>query len=660
MATENDMLHKRTATNRHSIAGALALLMATCAGMPVLASTITAKSPGTRVTTSGNGQAVIGLATPQSGVSYNAFSQFNVDAAGAVFANRGSNARTIVAEVFSAAPARLAGPLSVDGPRANLIFASQNGISVDGGSFVNFGSVALTTGALSLKDQTLASGVTVRDIKADTSAGGIEIGPGGLSADLIRLELIAKTLVINGPITNSYTSPTAVTRMVAGDSSAVFDTLASPTDNLTPWAYYTAGTSSSPAIAVDVASGSKITSGRIEILITDQGAGVRNAGEFLASAGDFRLNGSGALEQIGGRIQAAGNVAIQARSFHQESQGTQASQVVAGVSLKLSTTGDIDNQSGILSGVSRDANDGASTAAVSLAAGGRIANRSDVGGKMAIVFGSNDDIRIDAGGDFVNDNARVVGNKDLFLVAGGTVRNESEHVGGMVQSWADSNWYRRQSGYTVDQGALADPANTAYLVADGNVTIQARTIANRGGTINATQGDLHLTAADTLNNSAWAIGQFRYQSDCLLFFCKRSAQSDERLVGGQLNAGHDVILTAGQAIDNTGGLIYAVNDMTLDAPTVTANGSPVHAVLTRATGLKAFFGDTWAAVYATDQGGGFTAQQGRLVLTGKGVQDRGYFSAAQGVAGTIEVISPPLRDAVDIGEHLGITTWFWR
>src|SRR2546429_5301023 len=52
--------------------------------------------------------------------------------------------------------------------------------------------------------------------------------------------------------------------------------------------YYEGGKARSTALAVDLNADSKVTSGRIEILVTDQGAGVRNQGQMVASAGDFR------------------------------------------------------------------------------------------------------------------------------------------------------------------------------------------------------------------------------------------------------------------------------------------------------------------------------------------------------------------------------------
>ena len=76
--------------------------------------------------------------------------------------------------------------------------------------------------------------------------------------------------------------------------------------------------------------------------------------------------------------------------------------------------------------------------------------------------------------------------------------------------------------------------------------------------------------------------------------------------------------------------------------------------------VRAFFGDRWAGLYAIDQGGGFTAQTGRLSLHGQAIQDRGFFIASQGVDGVITVERAPGRDPVDLSSHLGVFSAFWR
>jgi len=616
----------------------------------------------TQVTTGASGVTVIVPAPVKFDVSYNAFSRFDVNAAGAQFQNTDIKARTIVAEVFSPLPSRIEGPVSVDGPRANLIVANQNGLRVNGGSFVNFGSVALTTGAVTLRDETLSQGATQRFVDIATSQGDIQIEAKGLDANLIHLELIAKQVGITGPITNAYSSATAVTRVVAGSTTATFDTMASPTDNLTPWVYYAAAkdapTAPVAAIAVDVSAASTVTSGRIEILVTDKGAGVRNAGHLTATAGDIVISASGALEQTGGEIQALGNVRVKAQSLTQSSRDGSSSLVAAGGALRVEVDQDIVNVGGTLRGTVRSSDDTDNPYAVSLKAGGKIVNQTLPGGPGAIIFGSADDVLLTAPAGLSVLNTRVISNGSLTVVTDGVVRVESVKQQGIgATNWSTSSLLSSQGGTSLDLGTLVDPDHQAYMVSSGGLTVKAGDVQNIGGHIYSNNAAVSIEAQRTITTQGLQTGAMRYESVCFLFLCRRSAASSEALVGGQIQAGGTLTLKAGQSIINDGGSVFSVGDMSIDAPLTIGRGSPLHTVITRASGLKALFGDTWAGVYAADQGGSFTAQQGRLILSAAARQEGGVFAAGGGIDGAITVIHPPQRDPVTLDDHIGILSW---
>ncbi len=628
-------------------------------GLPVHADVVARGSTPTQVTTGAGGQALIRPAAPQTGVSYNAFSQFDVNRAGAQFQNAEVGARTIVAEVFSPVASRIEGPVSVDGPRANLILANQNGLVVNGASFVNFGSLALTTGAVRLRDEQVAPDVHQRYVDVVTGQGRIDIGAAGLDVNVIRLELIARQVGIGGNITNAYSSPTALTRVVSGASTARFDTVASPTDNLTPWVRYEAGKGSAvSAIAIDVTAGSTVTSGRIEVLVTDQGAGVRNAGRFTANASDFVLDASGQVEQLGGEIQALGNVRLKAGALLQSSRSNTASLIAAGGSTRIDVAGDFRNEGGTVRGAARDPLDTDTPYAVLIQAGGELVHRTAPGGAGAVVFGSGDDVGLVAGADITLQNARVVSNAQLRVQTAGALRVESLlNAGTGLRDWKTSGLLSSKSGYEVDLGALADAEHQAYLVSDTALVLQARSIDNIGGHVFSNHGSVTLQASDTITTQALATGGYTYTKSCFVFLCRRNANSTEALVGGQIQAGTDVRLQAGRSILNDGGSVFSIGTMTLEAPEITARGQTLHSTILRADGLKALLGDTWAGLYAMDQGGSFTAQQGRLLLRGQGRQDRGTFTAVQGVDGSIDVIQVPGRTPVTLDKHIGLLSW---
>ncbi len=620
----------------------------------------------TAVSVAPSGKTLIQLAPAAGGVSHNVFSRFDVSPAGAAFQNQAVGARSIVAEVRASQPSVIEGPVSVDGPRANLILANPNGLVINGGSFINFGSVALVAGSVALESRAVGSADQTY-VSAASGNGAIRIGPDGLAADLIRLELLARRIEVAGPLVNAYSSPTALLRLVAGDASALFDTAASPTDNLTPWAYYTAGKSTGQGIVIDLATQARISSGRIELLVTDAGAGVRNAGHLQATSGDFVIDSAGLLEQKGGRIEAAGDIRIRAGSVHQaQAESGDVPSISAAGSLDVQVSGSLSNLGGSLSGVARNPAEGAAPAALRIVAGADIVNQTPAGGAGAVIFGAADDVLLEAGGDIRNINGRVVSNGALSLHAGGTALNESVFVAGSGRSMLsrdERNWLglpRERRITTIDNGVLADPAHTAYWVADGQLSVTARQVHNLGGSLLANAGDVVVDAGSEILNRAWLTGAVTLRETCNLLFCHRTAEVSESLVGGQILASQDVRLKAGERLLNDGGLIHATRDMQLDAPRIEARGVPVHVALSRADGLRAFFGDHWAGLYAIDQGGGFTAQTGWLSLRGQAIQDRGFFIASQGIDGVITVLRAPGRDPVELSSHLGIFSAVWR
>ena len=270
----------------------------------------------TTVSTAANGRQTVNIAPSVAGVSHNTYSSFNVASAGADLNNTTVAARTIVNQVTSTNPSLIQGNIAVLGPRANVILANPNGITVDGGSFTNTGNVALTTGQVSFNDFTNSAGQLQRNVVLNTNAGAINIGPGGLAGTMLNLELIAKQVRVAGAVQNSYTDPNSRVRIVAGDSRAEVDTSVSPTDNLDPWiSYSSTGTGTPLGYAIDIASGGSLTGGRIELIATDQGAGVRHAGAAYATAGDFVVSSTGNLQLVSGSVQAANDVLVNAASL---------------------------------------------------------------------------------------------------------------------------------------------------------------------------------------------------------------------------------------------------------------------------------------------------------------------------------------------------------
>lgn len=82
------------------------------------------------------GRRIVPIAPAIARVSSNTYSSFNVSSAGATLNNVGINARTIVNQVTSTNPSLIEGEIAVAGPRANVIPANPNGITVNGGASI--------------------------------------------------------------------------------------------------------------------------------------------------------------------------------------------------------------------------------------------------------------------------------------------------------------------------------------------------------------------------------------------------------------------------------------------------------------------------------------------------------------------------------------------
>ncbi|HDR9339888.1 TPA: filamentous hemagglutinin N-terminal domain-containing protein [Burkholderia multivorans] len=672
----------------------------------------------TTVSIAPNGRQFVNLAPAVAGVSSNTYSSFNVTTAGATLNNTGINARTIVNQVTSTNRSLIEGEIAVAGPRANVVLANPNGITVNGGSFVNTGHVALSTGTVSFNDLQIAPGVIQRNVVLDTSTGTIVVGPGGLAGALIGLDLIAKNIVVDGPIDNTFSSATAGVRLLAGRSRVELNTGLSPSDNANDWLSRSATTDPDTAssYAIDITAAGSLTSGRVQLIVTDRGPGVRSAGAMSASLGDFTLTSNGNVEMSHAKIDVARDLdvssqggltltdtEVKANGGHVNVSTADAialtgSSVMASGSVKLNGAGitlnpdeamtgatvassqsgvvlksaaDIVNVGSLVQGQTAIASDADSAGAVTLSAAGRILNQSLPQTRLGILFGVQGDVSLTAGADIVNENARILSNRSISIDAGGDLQNIVDHSTG-VQNGAVVGFSEqggrflflrhRSDGFTVDYGALADASKLAYITADaGNVTVRAANVANIGGSILSNGGAIDIAARDNIVTQAIFTGQASYRRSCFIF-CRASASSNVQAFGGVIEANADIALKAGTQITNTGGTVLALGALTLDAPKTLAQGVPGYTVINRNHDLKAWFGNRWAAIYAADTGGLFTGGTGKVRLTGEADIDGGAYNAPDGVlaAGGILTIRPPHRDLVTIGNgnHMGLVSWF--
>lgn len=158
------------------------------------------------------GVEIINIAKPSdSGLSHNKYNKYNVDKAGAVLNNsrqagqsqlagqlkanphlQTQSATVILNEVISRNPSKIAGTQEIFGDKADYVLANPNGISVEGGGFINTPRASMVVGKPQVAEGQL-QGYDVTGSNALTTNGKI-------TAQGSEIDFIAPQVSINGEI----------------------------------------------------------------------------------------------------------------------------------------------------------------------------------------------------------------------------------------------------------------------------------------------------------------------------------------------------------------------------------------------------------------------------------------------------------------------------
>ena len=369
----------------------------------------------TSTTTNANGSITVDIAPANgAGTSLNRYNDFNVDLPGVNLDNTAVGAQTIVNEVTSSRPSNINGALNVLGNQADVIIANPNGITVNGGSFSNTGNVGLVTGNVTLDALGRAS--------TQVRGGQITIDSQGLSGTINELDLIAKNIRVNGNIQGANPDSIASLNFYAGDSDTTFDPNRS-LPNVFPWADVTSvGGNNAGAISVDITRPSSIAAGSIRIGVTDQGAGVRIAGNALASSGSFRITTDGKLVTTGADIVANSAVDIRAGevAFSSDNQQTTITSQTSGVVVET-TSGGINLGDSRLQGEIVSSSNLGSAGGITLISSAGVIQSSQDSEHDAGLISNQDGIAIFAQGDFLLEETNVNSGEDFVITTTGKI-----------------------------------------------------------------------------------------------------------------------------------------------------------------------------------------------------------------------------------------------
>ena len=292
-----------------------------------------------------NGIPLVNITAPSSGgVSRNEYEMFNVPDKGAILNNSytlsktelagyvpGNNnmaerpAKIIVNEVTGAGPTSMDGFLEVAGNRADVVIANPNGITVNGGGFINTGKAFLTTGkpVYDGEDHLQRFDITGGDILIEGK------GLGGKETE--SLAILSRAVKINAGI---WAKDLHIT------------TGANTVDAKTLEASAIEGKGGRPAFALDTAAIGGMYAGRITLVGTEKGLGVNNSGTWSAED-NLILDWNGDLKNSG-TIYSKGNADL--RASHLENDKT----IAAERNLSAAAKENIRNQGKLLAGENMD------------------------------------------------------------------------------------------------------------------------------------------------------------------------------------------------------------------------------------------------------------------------------------------------------------------
>ena len=496
---------------REAVAILMALGMVTLLNQPTFAQIIAdPAAPGNQqpmIVPAANGVPLVNIQTPSAaGVSRNVYSQFDVGSAGVILNNAstntatqlggwiqgnpylaGSSARVILNEVNAINPSQLLGYIEVGGSRAQVVIANPAGITCDGCGFINASRATLTTGTPILNGGNL-DGYRVQQ-------GQITVRGAGLDArQADYTDLIARAVVVNAGIWAQQLSVTAGVNQV--DAA---HTLATPL----------VANGVAPAVSIDVAALGGMYAGKIILVSTEAGVGVRNAGQIGASAGDVHVTADGRL-QNSGQITSTGTITSTTAGL------TNSGTLHARDNAALTSVTDIDNT-------------GVIAAAAHLALNANSINNQsallNAGGTLSIQTNTLDnrntqgvDQGIQANSVLVNANlvnntlGTMRANNDLTLISSGVLNNTQGLItAGQTLSLADANPTAKTLAITNTLGTLiagqslqvdaASMSGDGSLQSSGDISVKLASDFIHSGEILA-NGNLVFATGGTLTNQA--------------------------------------------------------------------------------------------------------------------------------------------------------------
>ncbi|HHX7230654.1 TPA: two-partner secretion system putative hemagglutinin TpsA2 [Pseudomonas aeruginosa] len=515
----------------------------------------------------GNGVPVVNIATPNgAGLSNNHFRDYNVGANGLILNNatgktqgtqlggiilgnpnlKGQAAQVILNQVTGGNRSTLAGYTEVAGQSARVIVANPHGITCQGCGFINTPRATLTTGKPIMDGQRLER---FQVDGGDIVVEGAELNVGNLE----QFDLITRSAKLNAKLYAKNLN------IVTGRNDVQADSL-----QATPRA---ADGSEKPQLAIDSSALGGMYAGAIRLVGTEQGVGVRLAGDMAASGGDIRIDASGKLSLAQASSQGDLKIAAQAVELN--------GKTYAGGSAEIRSAEELVNRQ-------------------SLAARERIVlEAAHIDNAGVIEAGVEPDERRNARGDLelrsgtLRNAGSLVASRALEAKASQALDNQGGSLKGATVR-VDAGHLNNRGGKLLAEGELRVEASSLDNRQDGLLQSRDRAVVktrgdldNRGGQVIGLN-DLEVGAATLDNGQQGLLGSQQSTRVSAQALVNRgdgevSGKRVEARVGSLDNRGgkligDDLLVVASGAIDNRLGLFSAANRLDLRARSLDNSG----------------------------------------------------------------------------------------
>ncbi len=441
---------------------------------------------------------------------------------------------------------------------------------------------------------------------------------------MTTLQLAAARLKIDGPVLNDHVSPNADISVLAGNSELTLDPSVPATSTLRPLVKERRDLGgASTEYLVDVTPNGYMRASKVKIAVSSKGAGVSFAGRGESTIGAFHIDASGKIATRGARITGESGVRLAGGAVEVLNSPVEQGHIQSnsGPVTVLASSGNVDIE-GVLLGEVLNSSDPDARGAVTISAAGDINLMSENADRLAIAYGSRGDVFVQAGGNLLNRDGRILSNGNIAIKTGGRFDNTTTILD-TVDAGAPTIVVKRKKFWmswlfgkrktvitTFDYGRTFIP-NDRALVFGSSVSIDSEDLVN-SGEISAADGSLEIRARNVRNEAVWT-GTISLVKQCGIV-CWSKGQTDINVIGGVMNAQYGLSIDASAQVYNNGGQITSYGDLEINAPSVETYAAFVPTIINRPAGMENFWVGRRAWIAWQPAGGYIYAPVGSLIL----------------------------------------------